>query len=261
MESLDETKSASVGFLKHVFNFNEDSKAEILNIVQYSLIALIPIVILNKSMQKFIPEADEQKGSLEILAEIVAQVLAIFIGLLFINRVITFIPNWSGAKYPDINIVSIVLAVLLITLSLQTKLGEKVSILFERVVDLWEGRGSEKKQGQKKTKNSGSSGNVKITQPISGQYQQQAQMQDQISSQYNQMAMNQSLSNTTSIDSLPTYSQQSQPSQQKQQLPDYDGMYKNQTTPLVNPEFPSQMSGGGIMAANELLGGSFGSTF
>jgi len=138
MESLDETKSASIGFFKHVFNFNEDSKAEILNIVQYSLIALIPIVVLNKSMQKFIPEADEQKGSLEILAEVVAQVLVIFVGLLFINRIITFIPNWSGVKYPDVNIVSIVLAVLLITLSLQTKLGEKVSILFERVVDLWD---------------------------------------------------------------------------------------------------------------------------
>jgi hypothetical protein len=260
MESLDETKSTSIGFFKHVFNFNQDSKAEILNIVQYSLIALIPIVILNKSMQKFIPEADEQKGSLEILAEIVGQILVIFIGLLFINRIITFIPNWSGVKYPEINVINIILCLLLITLSLQTKLGEKVSILFERVVDLWEGRGSEKKQGQKKTQNGGSgSGNMKITQPISGgQYQKQPQMQEQISNQYNQMAMNQSLSNTTSIDSLPTYSQQSQ---QKQELPDYDGMYKNQTTPLVNPEFPPQMGGGGIMAANELLGGSFGSTF
>jgi hypothetical protein len=34
MESLDETKSTGVGFFKHVFNFDDDSKSEMLNIIQ-----------------------------------------------------------------------------------------------------------------------------------------------------------------------------------------------------------------------------------
>ena len=85
MESSDDTKP---NFIKHVFRFDDDGKSELLNIIQYALIAVIPIVILNKSMQKFVPEADEQKGNIEILAEILIQVICMFIGLLVIHRII-----------------------------------------------------------------------------------------------------------------------------------------------------------------------------
>ena len=256
MESLDESKSISskMGFFKYVFNFNDESKSEILNIIQYALIALVPIVMLNKSMQKFIPEADEQKNSVEILAEIIGQILVVFIGLMLINRIITYIPTYSGIRYPEMSIIYIILAVLMITLSLQTKLGEKVSILFDRVAELWDGKEADKGKGQQKKGKTG--GNVRVSQPISGQMQQP--QQQPMTNQNNQMAMNQALySNTTSIDSLPTYSQQSQQSQQ----PDFNSMYKNQTTPLVDAQSPLESMNGGIMAANEVLGGSFGSNF
>ena len=46
MDSSDDSK----GFLKHVFNFDDDSKYDILNIIQYAMIALLPVIILNKSM-------------------------------------------------------------------------------------------------------------------------------------------------------------------------------------------------------------------
>jgi hypothetical protein len=97
-------------------------------------------------MQKYVPEADEQKGSFEILAEVVIQIICIFIGLLLIHRVITYIPTYSGMKYPEFSIIFIILAVLMITLSLQTKLGEKVSILTERLTELWEGKSDKKKK-------------------------------------------------------------------------------------------------------------------
>ena len=254
MESLDENIKSKMGFFKYVFNFNDDSKAEILNIIQYALIALVPVVILNKSMQKFIPEADELKGSIEISAEIIGQVLGTFLGLLLISRIITYIPTYSGEKYPEFSVIYIILAILMITLSLQTKLGEKVSILFDRVADLWDG--GEKASAKPKSKG----GAVRIRQPFSGQQQYQPQQQNQQQNQQSQqMAMNQSLnpsSNTTSIDSLPMNSQD------VQQLPDYNSMYKNQNNPLVDAHTPSaEGMNGGIMAANEVLGGSFGSNF
>ena len=62
-------------FFQHVFNFNSESKKEMLNIAQYTVVALIPIVILNKVMQKFVPEADDEKGSVELLAEVLIQVI------------------------------------------------------------------------------------------------------------------------------------------------------------------------------------------
>jgi len=247
MESFDETsKSASskTGFFKHVFNFEDDSKAEMLNIIQYSLLAIIPIIILNKLSQKYVPEADEEKGSFEVLAEVIIQILVIFLGLLLINRIITYVPTYSGIKYPEVSIIYIVLAVLMITLSLQTKLGEKVGILTDRLSELWDGsaKGDKKKAAKGK-------GNVKVSQPISGQ-QSQNPMQSQMD------AVSQSLYSTP-ISQLPTMSAE-------QKSPDYNAMYQNTNTPMPGAATPGEgFQSGGFepMAANSVGGGAFGSAF
>jgi hypothetical protein len=234
MESLDELSkinSGKPGFFKHVFNFDEESKAEMLNIVQYSVLALIPVVLINKIMQRFVPEADEEKGSLEITSEILAQVIVMFLVILLIHRIITYIPTYSGEKYASFSVTNIILSMLVIILSLQTKLGEKISILVDRVMELWEGPKDTKK---------GKSGNVKVSQPIS----------------QNQSAMNQSLNSmgSTSINSLP-------PPQttMTQQLPNYDKMYQQDSTPLVGASTPG-MENFEPEAANGGFG-AFGSAF
>jgi hypothetical protein len=240
MDNSDESK----GFFKHVFNFDDDSKSEILNILQYSLIAIIPVVILNKTMQKYVPESDDKKSSLEITAEIVIQVIVVFIGLLLIHRIITYIPTYSGVKYPEFHIVYIILAILLITMSLQTKLGEKVSILVDRISELWNGKTDTKKKN-------GKNGTVKVSQPISGQ----------------QMITSQSMTgytDGTAISSLPTYdvTQGNQNTMQPQQLPNYDAMYRQDNTPLVGAATPGMTTEAFSepMAANAVLGGgAFGS--
>jgi len=141
MESLDElsANSGKGGFIKHVFNFDDDSKSEMLNIVQYAVLALIPVVMLNKLMQRFVPEADEDKSSLELSAEVLGQIIIMFIVMFFIHRMVTYVPTYSGDKYADFSVTNIILAMLVIILSLQTKLGEKVSILVDRLMELWEG--------------------------------------------------------------------------------------------------------------------------
>jgi len=231
MESLDElskTSNGKPGFFKHVFNFDEASKAEMLNIVQYGVLALIPVVILNKLMQRYVPEADDEKGSIEISAEVLAQIVAMFLVMLIIHRMVTFVPTYSGEKYVDFSITNIILAMLVVILSLQTKLGEKVSILVDRLIELWEGP----KKGKK------GQGNVKVSQPIS----------------QNQSAMNQSLSSmgSTSISALPP--------PQTQQMPDYNQMYQQDSTPLVGAATPGTETFE-PMAANAGGGGSFGSAF
>jgi len=246
MDSSDDSKK---NFFKHVFNFDDDSKSDILNIIQYSLIALIPVIILNKSMSKYVPESDDKKGSVEITAEIVIQIIVMFIGLLIIHRIITFVPTYSGSKYPDFNVIFNILAVLMITLSLQTKLGEKVGILFERVTELWEGKPNDKNKNKKQ-------GNVKVTQPISGQTQM-------AQTSMNQNAMNQAMyTDGTSINSLPTSDiTSSQNTMAPQQLPDYNNMYRQDTTPLVGAATPGGMESFEPMAANSVLGGGFGSSW
>lgn len=205
MESLDELSKTSNGknsFFKHVFNFDEQSKNEMSNIIQYAVLAIVPVVILNKLMQKYVPEADDEKGSIEITAEILAQIVAMFLVMLIIHRIITFVPTYSGEKYAEFSITGVVLSMLVIILSLQTKLGEKVSILVDRLIDLWEGPKDTNKKGNGK-------GNVKVSQPIS----------------QNQNAIN--TSSSTSISSLPT-----------QQMPDYNNMYQQDSTPLIGASTP-----------------------
>ena len=66
MEILQESTQSSRSFLSHVFSTTEEGKAELLNVVQYAVLALVPVFVLNKLIQRFIPEADLEKSSLEL---------------------------------------------------------------------------------------------------------------------------------------------------------------------------------------------------
>jgi hypothetical protein len=252
---MDSSDNSKKGFFKHVFNFDNDSKSDILNIIQYTLIAIIPVIVLNKLMQKYVPEADEKKGGIEILAEVLVQIIVMFLGLLLIHRIITYVPTYSGMEYPEFSIIFIILAILMITLSLQTKLGEKVSILVDRLTELWEGKTNPNKKGKK--------GNVKVSQPIAGQ---NMSITSSMPMNSNQSAMNQALyGGSTSINQLPndmSGSNSSQNySQSSQQLPNYNNMYQQDNTPLIGAATPGMAEAfSEPMAANSVLGGgAFGS--
>jgi hypothetical protein len=111
-------------------------------------------------------------------------------------------------------------------------------------MELWNGKAPNK---NKKTNNSNNSNNsnynnVKVSQPIS-QGQGQAQGQN--------------YTDGTAINSLPTYDMTQSNSQQ---LPNYDAMYKQDTTPLVGAASPEGMMTLEPAAANSVLGGgAFGS--
>ena len=127
------------GFISHVFNFDTKSKHEIMNTVQYAALAVLPVVLLNKTIQRLIPEADENKASLEIIFEVISQLGIIFVGIFFIHRIITYFPTYSESKYDSFSIINCVVSFLIIILSLQTKLGEKMNIITDRFLTLIQG--------------------------------------------------------------------------------------------------------------------------
>ena len=143
-------------FFNHVFSSNEEGKAEILNVIQYSLMGVVPIVILNKLVQRFIPDAENEKSSIEILAEIVFQLIVMFIGVVLIHRMITYVPTYSDFKYESLSLTNVILIFMVLLLSIQTKIGIKVNILFDRIMDLW--TGSSSKSDKKKSKHVSSRG-------------------------------------------------------------------------------------------------------
>ena len=149
MEILHEVKDLNKKtFLSHVFSTSEESKSEIINVVQYGILAVIPVVVLNKLIQRFVPEADFEKSTLEILIEIFIQLVVMFCGIIVIHRIITYIPTYSGFKYESLALTNVILAFLIIVLSIQTKLGIKVNIIVDRAYSLYEGEDN----GNKKDK-------------------------------------------------------------------------------------------------------------
>ena len=210
----------------NIFKFDEDTQSEVLNVMQYSLLSVVPILLLNKSVQKFIPEADEEKGSVEVLAEVVAQIAFMFLGIFMIHRLILAVPTYSKIKYQDFHVTNIVLGFLVIVLSLHTKLGEKTNILIDRLFDMIEGKKPEQEGNQNQNNGGGGGGNTIITQGL-----QQARQPTQAQNMVN---------------SINGGAGQS-----------FDQMYGGPQNPLVNAQLPQD----NLMAANEVLGGSFGTAF
>jgi hypothetical protein len=177
MEILNEVKDLNKkSFLSHVFSTTEEGKAEVLNVVQYSLMGVIPVVILNKTIQRFIPEADPDKSALELLVEIFIQLVVMFCGIIVIHRIITYFPTYSGFKYENLLLTNVILAFLIIVLSIQTKLGIKVNILVDRVYDLWNGTDAKEKKDNIRN-------GVRVSQPLSKHSHSQADYLDSAGSQ------------------------------------------------------------------------------
>lgn len=242
MENTAEQSKDITGFFKHVFNFDDENKTEMLNLLQYTLLAIIPVVLILKGIRHFIPEDDESKGSLEISVETVGQLIVIVLAIWFVNKAIRYIPTYSGSEYGKYDSVSFMIPFLILILTMQTKLGAKINILFDRIMEYWHGK------PQDAVKTQGNS-RVTVSQPLAGQHQP---------SQADYMDHSQIL--PTTMPSMPTTHQQMHqqmpptlPSQ-TQQKPDFNEMYHQQVTQMpgaVSPGIESMEP----MAANAALGG------
>jgi hypothetical protein len=227
MDILQETKDIHrKTFLNHVFSMTDEGKAEMFNVVQYAIMGVVPIVVLNKLIQRFIPEADTDRSSLEILVEILIQIIVMFCGIIIVHRVITYFPTYSGFKYDQLILTNVILAFLILVLSIQTKLGLKVNILYDRLGELWNG-----------SETAGNRNNMRISQTMGGHVPSQADYLD---------------NSATQMDIFPP----APVAAQKPSNGSYDTMMRGGATAQ-----PPAASYAGPMAANSVLGGGFGSFF
>ena len=242
MDKVNGTDSTeSLNFFKYVFNFDEENKNNIMNMIQYTLLSIIPVLITLRLIKHVVPEEDETKGSLEISVECIGQIILIILAIWFTNKIIRFIPTYSGEYYGKFNETNFIIPFIIILATMQTKLGAKFNILIDRVVGLWNGKKDDKPQGQQGQGQQGQNV-VKITQPFSGNGQRQDNPQ-------NYLDNSQLLPSNRNLTMMPQQAQQP--------VTDFNSMYQNSPTPM-----PGSMHPGGIMepmAANE--GGGWGSTW
>lgn len=235
MDILQENRETKKTFISHVFSTKEEDKAEILNVVQYSVFGVLPILILNKLIQKFVPEADPEKSSLELLAEMLIQLIIIFCGIVLIHRIIIYFPTYSGFKYENLALTNVILAFLVVVLSIQSKLGIKANILVDRVSDLWNGNNRDGDKSNVKK-------NLRVSQPLS----------HHISSQADYLDNNTIQQNLYPPAPIATTSQTSDA---------FDYMSKMGGFGSSKSQQQEQQMAPSLMPANSLLGSSFGSAF
>jgi len=232
MDSDFITPQEKDGFVKYLFDLDEDNKHELINLVQYAVIALVPILLILKAIKHFIPEEDETKGSLEIMAETIGQVIFMVGSIWFLDRIIRYIPTYTGATYGSLHPTSFLIPLLLILSTMQTKFGAKINILFDRAIDAWNGKTATKEPAQT---------NVRVSQPIADQHQP---------SQADTLDTNQLLPSNRQLTSMPN-----QQGGVPQESPDFNQMYQNSVNPLQDAASPPTME---PMAANEGGGNMFG---
>jgi hypothetical protein len=165
-DSVRSVQHESSGFFNYVFKFDNENKHRIMNMLQYTLLSIIPVLLILRAIKHIIPEDDESKGSIEILAESVGQVILIMLAIWITNKIINFIPTYSGEDYPKFNEISFVIPFIIILATMQTKLGAKFNILidrFLRLINFKEGMEDDDKKKGKDGQNV-----VRVTQPLGG---------------------------------------------------------------------------------------------
>jgi len=218
-DSVKSVQDESMGFFNYVFNFDNENKMRIMNMLQYTLLAIIPILLVLRGIKHLIPEEDDSKGSFEILAESIGQVILIMVSIWITNKIINYIPTYSGEDYPKFNEISFVLPFILLLATMQTKLGAKFNILIDRTMNLITGKNSQegfnntdKKQGQGQAQGQGQNV-VRVTQPLGGGGMHQPSQADY-------------LDRTQLLPSNPQMS--AMPTQQQQPVPDMNSVYQQQ---------------------------------
>ena len=128
-------------FFQHVFNFNNNHKSQLFNSIQYLFVSFIPILISAHLINKLFseigsgdnPKKEHDISSVQLLAEILAQ-LSLTISLLFIiNNFVTYFSTYSGTDYTKINMINLVFMLLPMHKSSGGYIiANKINILLER---------------------------------------------------------------------------------------------------------------------------------
>lgn len=128
--------SLDVGFVEYITTISSNEKAQMLNLLQYGGLALVPLLILLNVMKMYVPEEDPEKGTTELVIEVVVQLSIVLLALFFIHKLILFVPTYSKAQYESVNLLTIVLPLLFILIAMETNVSHKLNTLFDRLLML-----------------------------------------------------------------------------------------------------------------------------
>lgn len=147
----DEDRSKNI--LQFIFQMEEINKFSMMNIMQYTVIAIIPIMLFQWFLQTYTPRATISKSSIEISLELIMYLGILFIGLYFIHRFVIYFPPYSNKEYPRLHIIYFIIPILFALLVVrESNFSQKINILRHRIYNVWNGT-QEKYQKEPMTSN------------------------------------------------------------------------------------------------------------
>jgi len=157
--------STKTSFMSYMFSITDGEKIELINTFQYIILAIIPVLLLIKVTNNYLPPFDNRKSTVEITVELVVQLVLLFGFFFFIHKLILFIPTYTKQQYPTIQFLPVVLPLLFVLFNLDKNFGEKAQLLINRLLLLlgikkenFEGSDLEEEEENQKNVNKNSMG-------------------------------------------------------------------------------------------------------
>ena len=258
-ESSKSSSSDNEGFINYILTFKDDQKNEVMNIMQYCVLAIIPVMVILKSVKTIVPADDESKGCLEITIECVLQIVFIMVAIWLTDRIIRYVPTYSKEKYGKFIPENFIIPLLIILATMQSKLGFKLNILMDRCLEMWNGKPDKREEsGRGGAQNKGGPNyRLPSKEGYANPNRQAGFGELGASGNANGNANSQAMMNTSLTGSVPAGAMPQMgggaPSQQN-----FNDFYAGSQNNMQNQPFPSPTE---PSAANESLGGSFGSSW
>jgi hypothetical protein len=120
------------GFFTYVFKLSKFKQEDLMNIVQYTLLSIVPVILFVYFTKKYFPSLEENDSSLYIFTITVIELIFMIIGIFFIDRIINYIPTYSGKYYETINLTTIVIIFVLFMLITETGFKKRTLVMLER---------------------------------------------------------------------------------------------------------------------------------
>ena len=118
--------------------FDSKTKVDLLNLAQYALLGVGPVVLMLKTIKNYFPNANESKGTPELALECTLEILFILLHLLHPPLHLLY-PDVQRRQVRQRQLYADGADVLVILFTIQTKLGTKINILVRRATHVVEG--------------------------------------------------------------------------------------------------------------------------
>lgn len=123
------------GFFQYITTFDTKVKNDLLNMFQYTLMIILPIVLMDKGITDLFSSDMDEKNNFELLFEVIGEVTLLIIGMYYSHKLVCYVPTYSGEPYTNMNFTSVLFMFVVIVFTFQTTLRSKVDILLDRLYE------------------------------------------------------------------------------------------------------------------------------